>query len=268
MSCLPQAGGGCEKPFTDAFAAYLNYAEGTRYIHESCLDIRDGRDPQPDSQPEALYLDLERNVQLVIERKSICWPTDHFHRHSNDHFVSALFGQGLKSLAIEGAYEIGLPMLMKGTQRDLRLFVDAAVQSIQADWPRVVTGATVRGERNGEHWWSCRKVRTKQPWGWQFNFTGQASSVLDCVDASDLPEGIALDLKKLYLSCQRKFALYPTARRVLVLEPYEDLRYRGADWWNEVFSSFPPPNEIGEVWSGIFDYVTDELKDWVFEKLK
>jgi hypothetical protein len=134
MTCLPQSGGECEKPYTDAFATHLNNAEGTHYVHQACLDILERKHPQP----EALYLDSERTAQLVIERKSICSPKDYFHRHSNDHFVSDMFEEGLRDLIVENVYEISLPMLIMGTQPELRLFVQSAVQSIRTNWPRIV----------------------------------------------------------------------------------------------------------------------------------
>jgi hypothetical protein len=96
---------------------------------------------------------------------------------------------------------------------------------------------------------------------------GQVDSSLEYIDAANLPEALASDLKKIYSSCEKKFTGYPDARRVLVLEPHEDLRYESGDWWHTVFSSLPPPSEIGEVWLGTFDYVTDESKAWFFEKV-
>lgn len=72
MTCIPQSGG-CERPFTEAFVEHLNQTGGFRYVHRACLDVASSQAPQP----EALYEDSGRNMQLVIERKSISWPIDY-----------------------------------------------------------------------------------------------------------------------------------------------------------------------------------------------
>jgi hypothetical protein len=268
MTCLPQSGG-CERPFTDAFAAHLNDAEGAHYVHQACLDILDRQHPQP----EALYLDSKRNARLVIERKSISFPRDYARRHNNDHFVSDLFDKGLSGLLLDDLYEVRLPMLMDGTQLELRSFVQLAIQRIRSNWPRIVEGTVIGSESGGTLWWSCRRIPS---WdridgapskGLQFTFSGPLMSHFDYVEAKNLAEDVISDLKKIFSGCQKKFASYSNARRVLVLDPFEELRYQTTDWWHDVFSTYSPPTEIDEVWSGIFDYVTDELQGWIFERL-
>src|SRR5262252_6392410 len=106
MVCLPESGG-CERPFTDAFVQHLNENEGSYYAHQACLDVMDSSS----AQPEALYLDLVTNIRLVVERKSIAWPTDYAYRHSNDHFVFDVFSRALKGVGFEDLYEIRLPLL-------------------------------------------------------------------------------------------------------------------------------------------------------------
>jgi len=269
MPCLPQSGG-CEKPFTDAFIEYLNRTEGTRYVHRECLDVADRQNPQP----EALYVDSERSIQLVIERKSISWPVDYVHRHSNDHFVSEVFSKEMESLQLNDLYELRLPMLIEGTQPELRSFVVDAARKIRLHWPKVAAGRILRERVNEKWWWAFRKVSASDredeapSIGWQFNFVGQSSDWFDRLDPSRPPADLVSALQKIYSSCAKKFALYTHARRVLVLAPYEDLRYQGADWWHDLFSSVPPPTEIGEVWLGMFDYVTNELQGWIFERLR
>jgi hypothetical protein len=268
MTCLPQSGG-CERPFTDAFVDHLNSTEGAQYVHCACLDVVDRQHPQP----EALYVDSERNVQLVIERKSISSPADYAQRHSNDHFVSDLFEKALKDLPLDDLYEVSLPMLVSGPRSKLKLFVQGAVQSIRSHWPRIVEGSVLRSSPGRELWWSVRRV---PGWdrldgapnkGWQFNFSDPPTNRPDYIDATNLPRQVTSALQKIYSSCTRKFALYPSARRVLVLDPYEDLRYQSADWWHDVFSAFPPPARVDEVWLGIFDWISEDLQGWIFERI-
>src|SRR6266849_4372724 len=255
MPCLPQSGG-CEKPFTDAFTEYLNRTEGTRYVHRECLDVADRQNPQP----EALYMDSQRSLQLVIERKSISWPIDYAHRNSNDHFVSDVFAEEMKSLPLDDLYELRLPMLIEGTQPELRSFVLGAAQKIRLHWPQVVAGRILRERVSEKWWWAFRKVPDSDregeapSKGWQFTFVGRGSSRFDQLDPTSLPADLISTLQRIYSSCARKFTLHPHARRVLVLDPYEDLRDQSRDWWHDVFSATPPPVEIEEIWSGIFDW--------------
>ncbi len=249
---------------------HLNDAEGTQYIHRECLDVFDRRNPQP----EALYIDSERNLQLVIERKSISWPVDYIHRHSNDHFVSEVFAEEMKDLSLDDLYELRLPMLIEGTQPELRAFVVKAAQKIRLHWSHVAEGRILKERVNEKWWWTFRKVpkwdrEEEAPTiGWQFNFVGQPSNIFDQLDPTNPPADLASALQKSYLSCAKKFAVHANARRVLLLDPYEDLRHQSADWWHDLFSSLPPPSEIGEVWLGKFDYVTNELRGWTFERLR
>ncbi len=268
MPCLPRSGG-CEKPFTDAFAEYLNRTEGTRYVHRECLDVADRQNPQP----EALYIDSERSLQLVVERKSISWPVDYAHRHSNDHFVSEVFNEEMKDFPLDDLYELRLPMLIEGTRPELRSFVLAAAQKIRQHWPKVVAGRVLRKRVSEKWWWTFRKVPS---WdredeapriGWQFNFVGQASNWFDNLDPSNPPADLASALQKIYSSCTKKFALHTHARRVLLVDPYEDLRHQPADWWHDLLSATPPPTEIEEIWSGIFDWNDEGAQGWIFERL-
>jgi hypothetical protein len=81
------------------------------------------------------------------------------------------------------------------------------------------------------------------------------------------PADLISTLQRIYSSCARKFTFHPHARRVLVLDPYEDLRDQNGDWWHDLFSATPPPVEIEEIWSGIFDWNEQGSEGWIFERL-
>ncbi len=140
MSCIPQSGG-CERRFTEPFVNHLNVTEGSTYVHGACLDRFDSTT----SQPEALYIDKESRLELVLERKSISWPVDYAYRHSNDHEIADVFSQGLKDLVADELYKIRLPMLMEGKRAELRLLAEKAVGEIRAGWARASAGGRIRG---------------------------------------------------------------------------------------------------------------------------
>lgn len=267
MSCLPTSGG-CEKECTDPFVDHLNELTGTEYIYRNCLDATD----RTKAQPETLYEDSARG-ELVIERKSISWPSDYAHRHSNDHFVADLFSQGLNGLPLkDDLYEVSLPLLIKGSEKELQPFVAAAVSRIRAEWSKVGAGGVLRG-RADDKWWGFRRV---PDWdkeddspeiGLKFSWEGPPMQLGDFLDPSGLPEPLVFSLNKIFSSCVKKFQSYAHARRILVLEPHGDLQHQPLDWWQDAFRSNVPPAEISEIWAGSFDWVDEYSRGWVFERL-
>ena len=109
MICIPDSGG-CERPFTDAFVSHLNREFGSSYRHKACLDHSNSSE----AQPEALYEDyLVQEKSLVTERKSICWPLDFSHRHSNDHLLANLIARDLGTLLADDLYQLNCPELIR-----------------------------------------------------------------------------------------------------------------------------------------------------------
>lgn len=152
MSCLPESGK-CERPFTDAFVEYLNSTESRQYIHRACLDVLN----RSSAQPEALYGDAERHLELVIERKSISWPVDYPYRHQNDHMVGDTFSQALGNLLSDDLYELRLPPLIAGKRSDLRSFALAAAATVRDRWPLPPEKAFKQRVNKGL-WWYFRRV--------------------------------------------------------------------------------------------------------------
>lgn len=268
MSCIPQSGG-CERPFTDAFVEHLNQTGGSRYVHRACLDRIDSKNPQP----EALYVDSEQNLQLVIERKSISWPIDYPERHVKGHFVTEQFSEELKGLPPDDLYELILPMLIEGKKRELRAFALRAARKIRSHWHQVAAGGILEATRDDKIPWAFRKVPDWEKEedgpskGLKYTFVS-SRSVFDYIDPTNLPEQLASALQGIYSRCVEKFATYSHAKRLLSLDPHADLRYKGTDWWQGVFSVLPPPAEIDEIWSGVFDSVEEDSEGWVFERLR
>jgi hypothetical protein len=78
-------------------------------------------------QPEAFFLDAERCLSLVIERKSLHWPSDYPHRHKNDHLIAKIFSERLRDLCADALYELRLPMLIPGKEKELLRSVEMAI---------------------------------------------------------------------------------------------------------------------------------------------
>jgi hypothetical protein len=268
MPCLPDSGG-CEKPFTDVLVAHLNRVEGAHYMHHACLDVADKTVPQP----EALYVDSESGSQLVIERKSISWPVDYPYRHKNDHAVGELFAERLRDLTVDDLYEIRLPMLMEGKRSELLGHASEAVMQIRANWSAIAACNGLKGRAGNKWWWAFGKLsdwdkeENAPSKGIKVTLVGPGLSFDDFLNPEDLPGALVTSIDKIYAGCSAKFASYSEIRRIVLLDPHGDLQTESTDWWRRVWAHKPPPPAIGEIWSGVLDWITDETQDWVFEQL-
>ena len=257
------------RPFTDPFVHHLNVTEGLAYAHCACLDRSDSTTPQP----EALYIDKEIGLELVLERKSISWPVDYAYRHSNDHEIAHVFSKGLKDLVADDVYKIRLPMLTEGKRAELTLLAAEAVEEIRAGWTTVSAGGRIRG-RVGDNWrWIFEKVALldRDPEspvsGLAVEWIQESNLLTDLLDPTQLPDDLVSSIQKIFENCSKKFYAYPKHRRILLLDAHGDLRFQSSTWWGEVWATLPPPPEIGEVWSGLYDWIDDEREDWAFTQL-
>jgi hypothetical protein len=267
VNCLPQSGG-CERPFTDAFVAHLNVTGESHFRHRACLDV----EVRTSAQPEALYQDEKSNASLVIERKSIVWPTDYIYRHRNDHVVSDVILSELEGLEMKDLYVLRLPMLIKGREKELRNFAEQAGKAIRKNWKNIAAGTRYKGGE-GEWWWRFGKA-----WDGEFedgapkqgitvSWIGPSLTFDDFIDPVLPPKELVEKLRSMFANCADKFSGYPYARRILVIDPVGDLRSKNRDFWEALWKHYSPPPEIGEIWSGICDWVTDTEQDWIFEPL-
>lgn len=269
MPCLPESGG-CERRFTDVLIEHLNRIEDAHYEYRACLDMTE----RAAAQPEVLYVDSRTGGQLVIERKSVSWPTDYAYRHSNDHVVGDVFSRELKDLATDDLYEVRLPMLIQGKRAELEAFALDAAKQVRANWATIADGGSLNGRGAPNRWWAFRRL---PDWdreddtpgcGMQISWVGRSLMTLDSfLDPENLPDVLSLAIQKIYTSCAAKFASYLDARRILLLDPHGDLQIEDADFWRGVWTVLPPPSEVGEVWSGVFDWITDRERDWTFTLL-
>jgi hypothetical protein len=238
-------------------------------MHRACLDVEDKTVPQP----EALYVDSRSGHQLVIERKSISWPVDYPYRHKNDHAVGELFTDGLRDLTVDDLYEIRLPMLMEGKRADLLSYARDAVGQIRADWRKVASGQIMKGRAGANWWWAFGR---SPEWGREDNapskgikvaYVGPGMSFDDFFDPEQPPEALVSSINKIFAGCTAKFAAYSETRRILLLDPHGDLQTESIEWWQKMWAHKPPPPAIEEIWSGVYDWITDETQDWVFQQL-
>jgi hypothetical protein len=114
MSCIPVSGG-CERHATDALVEHMNCIEGTRYEHRACLDQVDKTRPQP----ECLYVNVDDDLRMVIERKSIMWPETYAYEHSKEHDLGHSILAGLAGIDFRDVYVLRMPALSSGSKEEL-----------------------------------------------------------------------------------------------------------------------------------------------------
>jgi hypothetical protein len=266
MGCLLESGG-CERGATEALAQHLNRLEKTQYAYSGCLDIVHRDTPQP----ETLYVDERANTSVVVERKSIAWPPNYAQGHAHDHFVADEIFKELASVEFHEAYCLRLPWLIDGNKTELRAFSKYVAEQIRKNYSSLKPGQAVSRQVPGRSWAFYIQPEEEReehsptkgvcytwlPNGWEEGLTQLMQ-----------PEGPPPELKEalstIYGSCVRKFSEYLGSRRILLLHPYEDLRYMPGSWWQGVFAKCPPPAPINEIWEGRFD---EEAGGWEFECL-
>lgn len=254
MGCLPESGL-CERNRTDPFVDHLNCLEGTKYEHSVCLDVMFRNSPQP----EALYVDMDSGARLVIERKNLVWPPDYAVGHKNDHFVADRVIDGLRDLTTDEAYEIQFELGISGTAEELEVFARQIVETVRVGFGEIRAGATLGSSKQGRSWRFFRGDRGMRV------FEGAPESGLgihwNASAATDLsgmvPNGLLVEVSRLFKACTHKFEHYLDARRILVIDQHGDIRYQGAWWWEQILKAVPPPDEINELWDGMFDWLDD-----------
>jgi hypothetical protein len=255
---------GCERKALEPFVAYLNMVEGTTYTHRQCLHSADQK------QPEELFVDAVSEAALVIERKSIAWPDDYEHGHAKDHAVADKIFAELRDIQFRKAYTLRLPYLVQGSKREALQFALGVAESIRQHIGGIGGDRRIGSNEPGSSWcfyealaWELPEDAPNQ--GIVILWDGEIDDFF--ISPAQLPEEIVVRLTRIFDACVAKFQNWSHARRILVLDQMGALRYNGSDWWQRVFSQHKPPQEINEIWLGIFDWLDDETQDWIFEKL-
>ena len=265
MSCLPSSGG-CERWATDPFVARLNDTEGSAYAFSDLLDIRHRQTPQP----EALYIDRVAGKRLVIERKCIVWPRKYAQHHENDHQLAELLFARFGSELNDRLYTLQLPSLAEISRKQLEIVAQSISREVLAAVP-LLEDQIVSGNASGVSWifharWPEESVSGEPVTG--VIVTWKETRLFDdFINAEKLPASLTATLMRVYRACARKFSSYPDTRRVLLIDPQGKLRFYTADWWRKVLHCHPPPEQVPEIWMGQLDYVDDEDRDWMFDRI-
>jgi len=263
MTCLPEPGG-CERSRTDAFVAYLNQLEGSRFTLRASLDRLHRNSPQP----EALYSDSGNGAELVIECKSVVWPRDYAARHRNDHIIADALTKELRKLADALPLSIDLELAPRMSRDELLAFAREVSDAVRSGINSVLAGRAIGSRKGGRPWTCFLDPEDRDP-----DFDDPATGLIvrwtqpGIVSPENLPGKLACEIQRLFHATVAKFCSYPKARGILLLDPYGSIRYTGDWWWARALKTVPVPAEIAEVWLARFDWVTDFEEGWMFERL-
>lgn len=81
------------------------------------------------------------------------------------------------------------------------------------------------------------------------------------------PGELLSELDRHLASCGSKSCDYVLDRCVLVLDPHGEIRHLPDIWWHQVFRLRAASRGISEIWTGVYDWVTDRDQAWLFEKI-
>jgi hypothetical protein len=219
-------------------------------------------------KPEALYVDSRTGESLVIERKTISWPSDYPRRHANDHFLVNRILEALPSSDLPNLYSLRLTPLIEGTQPELRAFAKTIVGQIRAHLSDLKEGQSIGSKKPGRAWaFYIRTPEEREDWEGAARtsllFTWNDSGP-DYIDPACLPSGLLEKIDAIYAGCKRKFIDYSEARRILLLHPHGRL-FSLPTWWREVFRGYPPPSDIQEIW--LAEQYDEPSLTWSFENV-
>ena len=265
--CLPPDSK-CEWASLRRFVDDYNSARDTAYSHTACPDVSERNSPQPE-----VLLDSPGEPQLVIERKSIAWPSgEYFADHRHEHQLANLVRDRIH--AVDGPFSGSLFQLtfpaaaLKGKKKTE---IHAAAGQI-AD--RILSSRDAAKSQRG--------VEGRQPIPWHF---GLAHSV----DEDERPpgawfrvqvwdggpdfgsspdefrrqrastkEGYKAGFRRCTEAAAEKFAAYDHCRRVLAVQFFgsmADARVSDGDLI-EIVRTAEIPAVIDEVWVAYHDWVS------------
>lgn len=266
MTCLPTSCrcGECEQRRLVPFVRHYNAARKTSFEFERRLDATG-----PTPQPEAAYLESSSGRHLVIERKSLIWPSDFGQLHASTHDVWELVDAGLHGvLDSERAYRLSIRDDLRGSRAELQAYGLSIVREVTENLAAIHEGRELTRGAPGREW----QFEEESPADRDFTEPNTGLICDASVVPSDLDEGIVCDgfvaeFQRLLNAAARKFDAYAAATRVLVVEPYADVRWSTDETWRSLFEQAEIPQAVEEVWMSMHGILTELLCGWIHKPL-
>ena len=265
MGCLPQSGK-CERQRTDPFVNHVNDVEGSQYVHELCLDQHIRHKPQP----EVLYTDHRTNAVMTIERKNFSWPLDYAKQHNFEHMAIDQIRAVLGAVCDDAPFELTFTTRPNLGIARLARFTTKLGNQIIRNIDRLYPGQEIEIEDDDGRWrFRLQKDEERDYWepasGLIVRLPTHRTNDLD--NPKEIPQPLLDQIARTFTACVAKFAEYPQARNILLIECFGELLLCGEWWWKFALRKVAPPQEIDEIWKAYYGDLTEEVEGWWFEKI-
>jgi len=223
----------------------------------------------PTPQPEASYEDAATGRMLVIERKSLIWPPNFGQQHSSSHEVADIIDKELAPALDAGrAYRLTLRDDLTGRRPELRRYAASVAQAIKQRLEAVHHGETVRARWPNREWLFCEEPASERDFaepttGLVFQFDVPHSDL----DYGVVSDGLKAEWKRLITAARRKFEQHQSAKCVLVIDPYADVRWSTDQTWRLILNSHDIPTNIHEIWVSMHTMLTELHCGWMQKEL-
>lgn len=261
MACLPSASK-CEWTELQYFISHYNKIYSTRFERVVCLDIQ-----HTSAQPEVMCKDANSGQLMVVERKSIIWPTNYVEKHKAEHIFWNAIIDNLKPETDGAPFTLRVEMPPTVNHEELRKIARDLVVSIKGGVHSLVDGSgfhfalPVKGyifkefksDRDGDEPEVGLRIESDEYF------------VEELKNAARTPQEFSAKIAGYFRSCENKFSDYASAKRILLFNYVSGQLFSDCDqnWWQEFLCIHKPSEVIDEIWSS-HNYYED---DWGFEKL-
>lgn len=256
--------GQCEMRWLAPFVRRYNRVR----ICDFVLDRRlDATGPAP--QPEAAYVDANTRDVLVIERKSVIWPPDFAQLHATSHEVCGIVDAALGPvLEPNRAYRLTLRDDLRGPRKELQAYARRIGRAIADRLDAVHNGTALRARWPNREWSFLEEPVSER------DFTEPSTGLIvefkvrtSELDVGEVSAGLVSEFERLLVAAARKFEEHAAARRILVLDPYADVRWSTDDTWRKLLASVVVPAPIQEIWISMHAMLTELHCGWIQQQL-
>ena len=213
-------------------------------------------------------MDAADGRSLVIERKSISWPESYAYEHSKDHDLAEEIRKRLSGLQFQQVYSLRIPAVGTASREELSAIGTCVASAIRSHYAQLRGEEVVKFQCQGRTFEFCIQPLEDRDYDqpdcglvflWEGKFSWQSPEELG-------PKLIG-QLQKIYAACVQKFATHATSRRILMLDPHGEIQFKGALWWHQLLTKWPPPIDIHEVWMGASGTNDWGEEEWLIEKV-
>ena len=279
FSCLTP-GGSCEWFHIRDFVNTFNAIHRTSYVRSQCLDVygEDNQQPaQTPKRPEVL-LECEGEVPIVIERKTVVWPSDFQRNHSKEHDLPKRVANILEEEFNDSTYQLACHVddLKGKKKRQVDEFGNQIAHLIVSNIGKAKSPGGI-GSRKPIRW----GFRPLAPYEMdERNPANGIRSLVSLASSCDLepPEfrqsketalaGFAERFDREANKAGKKYDEYPNCQRLLVVQFFGESDSVMDEEIIEIVKAARIPNQIDQVWLTGREWVSLDDHELAWERVR